>query len=56
VDVNFELTYALRGESMRDSFALSRVLGSVSGVEQASLYRDECIVEIAITMLVYSKS
>lgn len=55
MDVDFELTYTLRGEGVRDSFALSRMLGPVSRVEQASLYRDKCIVEITTTILVSNK-
>ena len=44
LDVGFELSDALRTEGVRDGFALSRVLGAVTRVEEASLDGDEGVV------------
>ena len=47
-DVRFELEHILEGENVRDDLALSRVVGPVAGVEEASVDGHERVVEVAL--------
>ena len=49
VNVLLKLANGLRAECVRDDLALSCVLGSVTGVEEAALDGDEGIVIITMT-------
>lgn len=44
VDVLLELAHAFGAEGVGNGLALARVLGSVAGVKQATLDRDEGVV------------
>jgi len=54
VDVLLELAYALRAERVSDGLSLSGVLVTVSGVEEASLDRNERIVVISVIVLAFA--
>ena len=49
-DVRFELEYVLEREDVGDDLALSCMIGSITGIEDAEPLVDgrECIVEIAL--------
>jgi len=47
-DIRFELQYALEREDVRNNLALSRMLGPVTSVEEASVDGHECVVEVAL--------
>ena len=53
-DVLFELADALGAEGVGDSLSFTRVFGSVTGVEEASLNGDEGVIVVAVESNLWS--
>jgi len=47
-DIRLELQHILEGKYMRDDLALSRVIGPIAGVEEASVDGHKRIVKVAL--------